>query len=54
MGIGKVNDFNSKAVDYSTPLSLFKPLAEEFDLKIDIILRMIYIFKEKKIKLIKL
>ena len=36
MGIGKNNDFNSKAVDYSTPLSLFNPLAEEFNLKIDV------------------
>lgn len=36
MGIGITNDFNSKKVDYSTPISLFKPLAEEFNLKIDI------------------
>ena len=36
MGIGKTNDFNSKAIEYSTPVKLFKPLQEEFDLKIDV------------------
>lgn len=36
MGIGINNNFSSKAIDYSTPMSLFKPLAEEFDLEIDV------------------
>lgn len=36
LGIGKNNDFNSKEVDYSTPIKLFKPLADEFNLKIDV------------------
>lgn len=36
MGIGKVNNFNSDKIEYSTPLSLFKPLAEEFNLEIDV------------------
>jgi len=36
MGIGKINNFNSKKVEYSTPLSLFTPLKDEFDLDIDV------------------
>jgi len=36
MGIGTINDFNSKAVEYSTPLKPFKPIADEFRLEIDV------------------
>jgi len=36
MGIGKNNDFKSKQIEYSTPINLFKPLAEEFNLEIDV------------------
>lgn len=36
MGVGKGNEFNSNKVEYSTPLSLFNPLKEEFDLQIDV------------------
>lgn len=36
MGVGKNNEFNSKEVVYSTPMSLFQPLKEEFDLQIDV------------------
>lgn len=36
MGIGKINNFNSNKIEYSTPLSLFNPLKEEFDLEIDV------------------
>lgn len=36
MGIGKNNDFTSKKVEYSTPLSLFLPLKQEFNLQLDV------------------
>jgi phage N-6-adenine-methyltransferase len=36
MGIGKNNDFNSNAIEYSTPVSLFEPLSLEFNLQIDV------------------
>ena len=36
MGLGKNNEFKSNKVDYSTPMSLFKPLKEEFDLEWDV------------------
>lgn len=35
MGIGK-NIFKSKSEEYETPLHIFKPLQEEFDLKLDV------------------
>jgi phage N-6-adenine-methyltransferase len=36
LGLGANNEFSSKKVEYSTPLSLFNPLKEEFDLQIDV------------------
>lgn len=36
MGIGKNNNFNSDKVEYSTPISLFNLLAQEFDFEIDV------------------
>lgn len=36
MGIGKINNFKSETIEYSTPVSLFHPLAIEFNLKRDV------------------
>lgn len=36
MGVGKSNEFNSNSVEYSTPLKLFNPLKEEFNLVFDV------------------
>lgn len=35
MGVGQ-NDFKSNSVEYSTPLDIFEPLRDEFDIKFDI------------------
>jgi phage N-6-adenine-methyltransferase len=36
MGIGRVNNFKSETVEYSTPVALFAPLAAEFSLQRDV------------------
>lgn len=36
MGLGKQNSFSSDKVEYETPLSLFEPLQNEFNLSVDV------------------
>lgn len=36
MGIGKINNFKSETIEYSTPISIVAPLIKEFNLKKDV------------------